>query len=245
MGFMQKVSGYVETFFRTKAEQAMGPEIEIEQVIGDARERDQQLRNQAAKVLAHRTMLERNIEDAADEVGKARELAKQALVRADEATRSGETDAAEKWTRTAQSLAMRLQAAETNLASLKEQYRIAVDQSEEAKQAVQQNAMRVHELAARRMQLRGSIQQAKMQETVNRAVESMSATMESDSPSFEGVERKIDQRLSEAQARAEIRAATPEGAEAELEEAVSLAQADSKLQELRAELGLRELPSAQ
>lgn len=245
MAFLGRLSGYFQTLFRTKAEQAMDPEIEIEQVIAEARQRDQELRNQAAKVLAHRTMLERNIEDAADQVGQGRELAKQALTRADEATRSGDTEAADKWTRSAQSLAMRLQAAESNLSSLKEQYRIAVDQAEQAKRAVQQNAMRVQELGARRLQLRGSLQQAKMQDTVNKAVESMSSSLETDAPSFEGVERKIDQRLSESQARAELRAATPEGAEQELEEAVSLAQADAKLQELRAELNLPQLPTAQ
>jgi phage shock protein A len=234
----QRLWSYLKTLFRMKAEQAMDPEVEIEQVLQEARTRDQQLRNQAAKVVAHRTMLERNIEQAAAENGKARELAKQALVRADEATRGGDTASAEKWTRTAQSLAMRLQAVESNLESMKGQYEIAVDQAEDAKRAVQQNAMRVQELTSRRMQLLGSVQQAKMQETVNRAMESMSATMEAESPSLERVEQKIEQRLAEAQAGAEIRASTPEGAEAELQESVSLAAADSKLDELRAELGL-------
>ena len=238
MTFLERLWGYLKTLFRTRAEQAMDPEIEVEQAISEARARDQQLRIQAAKVVAHRTMLERNIEDAAEEMGKAKEMAKQALVKADEATTAGDTEGSEKWNRAAQSLAMRLQAAENNLDSLKKQYEIAPDQAESAKRAVQQNAMRVQELAARRMELLGSLQQAKMQETVNRAVESMSATLEEESPSLERVEEKIQQRFSEAQAHAELRSATPEGAEAELREAVSLTQADAKLDELRAELGL-------
>ena len=236
-----KILGYLRTFLGMKAEQAMDPEVQVEQVIAEARERDQELRNQAAKVLAHRSVLEQNIDDAAEEVGRARELAKQALLKAEQARQSGQAEQADKWTRAAQSLAMRLQAVENNLSSLKGQYEIAADQSEAAKQAVQQNAMRVSELAARRMELRGSLQQAKMQETVNRAVESMSASLESGAPSLESVEQKIEQRVGEARARAELRASTPEGAEAELEQAVSLAQADSKLEELRAELGLQEM----
>lgn len=238
MGFLSRLWGYLKTLFRTRAEQAMDPEIEIEQAIGEARTRDQQLRNQAAKVVAHRTLLERNIDQAAAEVGKAKELAKQALVKADESTRSGDAESGEKWNRTAQSLAMRLQAAENNLTSLKSQYEIAVDQSEDAKRAVQQNAMRVQELASRRMELLGSIQQAKMQETVNKAVESMSATMEAESPSLERVEQKIEERVAEARAHAELRSVTPEGAEEELREAVFQTQADARLEELRAELGL-------
>ena len=133
---------------------------------------------------------------------------------------------------------MKLQASESNLESLKEQYEIGVAQAEEANSAVQQNAMRVQELAAKRMQLLGQIQQAKMQEEVNKAVEAMSGTLDVDSPSLEKVEDKIEARLAEARAHAEVAQSTPEGAEAELREAVSLAKADDKLAELRTELGL-------
>ena len=230
--------GYLKTLLRVKAERAMDPAIEIEQAIGDARKSDQALRGQAAKVIAHRTKLEQKIEDSADSVGEAREAAKQALLKADAAARSGDAAAAGKWTSAAQSLAMKLQASEGNLESLKEQYGIAVAQSDEAKSAVQQNAMRLQELVAKRIELLGQLEQAKMQETVNEAVDSMSETLEVDSPSLERVEDKIQERLANAKANAELREASPEGAEAELREAVSLSKADDKLLELRKELGL-------
>jgi phage shock protein A len=234
----KRIIGYIKTLFRVKTEAAMDPEIEIEQAIQEARKQDQALRNQAAKVIAHRTTIEQMVEKAADDVGEARETAKQALLRAEQAKAAGDTDAVLKWTNAAQSLAMKLQASESNLESFKQQYEIAVAQAEEAKQAVEQNAMRTQELAAKRIELLGKLQQAKMQETVNAAVESMSATMEIDTPSLSKIEDKIQGRVAEASAKAELRGATPEGAEAELREAVSLARADDKLAELRAELGL-------
>ena len=80
-------------------------------------------------------------------------------------------------------------ASESNLESLKDQYEIAVAQADEANGAVQANAMRVQELAAERMQLLGQIQQAKMQEEVNKAVEAMSGALEHDTPSLERVEK--------------------------------------------------------
>jgi phage shock protein A len=98
--------------------------------------------------------------------------------------------------------------------------------------------MRLQELAAKRMELMGSLQQAKMQESVNKAVEAISATVDDEAVSLDRVEEKIEARQAEAMARAELREATPEGAESELREAVSLAQADAKLAELKAELGL-------
>jgi phage shock protein A len=238
MGFLKRLWGYITTLFRRTAEGAMNPEIEVEQAINEARKRDQELRNQAAKVVAHRTQIESKMENAADDVGEAREMAKQALLRAEQAKSSGDVEGVEKWTRTAQALAMKLQAAENNLGTLKTQYETASSQAEKAKDAVQQNAMRVQELAAKRMELLGSLEAAKMQESVNKAVDSLSNTMEYDMPSLEKVEEKIEARKAEAMAKAELREATPAGAEAELKEAINMVQADAKLEELKAELGL-------
>jgi len=240
MGFLKRLWGYLATLFRGAAERAMDPEVEVEQAINEARQQDQKLRNQAAQVIAHRTQLEAKIESSADDLGEAREMAKQALLKADEAKKAGDTEAVAKWTRAAQSLAMKLQAAENNLTGFKEQYGVAVTQAEDAKRAVEQNAMRLQELAAKKMELIGKLQQAKMQEAVNKTVESLSVSMEMESPSLDKVEEKITQRLSEAKANAELREATPEGAEAELREAISVTQADVKLDELRKELGLTE-----
>ncbi|MGY9074176.1 MAG: PspA/IM30 family protein [Acidimicrobiales bacterium] len=243
---IKRIVGYVRTWFRRTAENAMDPEIEIEQAIDEARKQDQRLRSQAAKVIAHRTKLEQRIEQQVDGVADAREMAKQALLRAEKSKTAGDEAGLTKWMNSASSLAMKLQASENNVESLKEQYEIAISQSDEAKRAVEQNAMRVQELAAKRMELLGKLEQAKMQESVNGAMESLNVAVENDGPSLSRVEDKIGDRLAIAKAKSELRSATPEGAESELREAVSLARADDKLAELRAELGLDslEMPNA-
>ena len=157
----KRVWGYIKALFRRTVEGAMDPEVEIEQAIQEARKQDQVLRNQAAKVIAHRTQLEAKIEQAADTVGEAREMAKKALLRAEDAKSKSDVDGLNKWTQAAQSLALKLQAGENNLNGLKDQYEIAVNQAEDAKRAVQSNAMRLQELAAKRMELVGQLQQAK------------------------------------------------------------------------------------
>jgi phage shock protein A len=238
MSFFRRLWGYITTLFKRTAESAMNPEVEIEQAINEAKKRDQQLRNQAAKVVAHRTQLESKMEKAADDVGEAREMAKQAIMKAEEAKASGDVEAQAKWTKAAQSIAMKLQASENNLNMLKAQYETASLQAEKAKTAVQQNAMRVSELAAKRMELLGTLEAAKMQESVNKAVDALSNTMDYEMPSLEKIEEKIESRKAEAMAKAELREATPEGSEMELKEAISMAQADAKLDELKAELGL-------
>lgn len=234
----RRLWAYIRSWFRQTAESAMDPEIEIQSAIDEAKRRDQDLRNQAAKVIAHKTQLESQIERSAGDVGEAREMAKQALIKADEAGKAGDQAAVTKWNQAAQSLAMKLQASENNLASLKEQYGVAEQQAEKAKEAVQTNAMNLQELSARRMEMLGSLEQAKMQESVNAAVEAMSSGVTDEMPSLDQVEQKIEQRKAEAMAKAELREATPEGAEAELRRAVNATEAEAKLDELRAELGL-------
>jgi phage shock protein A len=229
---------YIRSWFKSTSEQMMDPEIEIQSAIDEAKRQDQDLRNQAAKVIAHKTQLGSQIERAAEDVGEAKEMAKQALIKADEANKAGDEAGATKWTQAAQSLAMKLQASENNLTSLKEQFGTAQTQAEQAKEAVQTNAMKVQELSAKRMEMLGSLEQAKMQEAVNSAVQSMTASVSDEGPSLDTVETKIEQRKAEAMARAELHEATPEGAEAELKKAVNMAEADSKLAELRTELGL-------
>lgn len=236
----KRIIGYLKQLFRTTAERAMDPEVEVEQAITEAKKRDQELRNQAAKVIAHRTQLESKIESAADTVGDSREMAKAALMRAEDAKAAGQEEQVSKWTQAAQSQALKLQAAESNLNGLKSQYEIAMNQADDAKKMVQSNAMRLQELAAKRMELIGKLQQAKMQESVNEAVESIGASMDMDAPSLERVEEKIEGRLADAKARTELRGVTPEGAENELRDAISMAGAEAKLDELKAELGLTE-----
>lgn len=235
---LRRWMAYIRSWFKSASDDVMDPEIEIQASIDEARRRDQDLRNQAAKVIAHKTQLNSQIENAAEDVGEAREMAKQALVKADEAKKAGDQAAVDKWTHAAQSLAMKLQAAENNLASLRGQYETAVAQAEQAKEAVQTNAMKVQELSAKRLEMLGSLEQAKMQEAVNNAVESMSTSIADEGPNLEAVESKIEQRKAEAMAKAELHEATPEGAEQELRKAVNVAEADAKLDELRAELGL-------
>ncbi len=239
----KRIWAYIKALFTTTAENAMDPKIEIEAAINEAKKKDQDLRNQAAKVVAHRTQLESQLERAADEAGEAREMAKQALLKAEDAKASGDAAAVEKWTQAAQSLAMKMQAAENNLSSLKDQYTVAQGQAEKAKDAVQQNAMKLQELSAKRMELLGQLEQAKMQEAVNDAVQTMTSSMSDTGPSLDQVERKIEQRKAEAMARAELHEATPEGAEAELRQAINVVQADAKLEELKAELGISAAPT--
>jgi phage shock protein A len=236
---LRKWWNYIKAWFGKKSDEIMDPEIEIEQAIQEAQKRDQDLRNQAAKVIAHRTQVENQLDEAADDLGEAKEMAKQALLKADAAQKAGNADEATRWTDAARTLAMRMQAAQSNVEMLKAQLDTATKQAEQAKQAVSNNAMQLQEISAKRMQMLGQLQSAKMQETVNKAMDSLNASVgDTSAPSLDEVEKKIEARLAEASAHAELKAATPEGAVVDLKQAVNLTKADDALDSLRAELGL-------
>jgi phage shock protein A len=229
---------YIKAWFGKKSDEVMDPEIEIEMAITDARKKDQQLRNQAALVIAHRTQLAAEVEDAAGDTAEAKELTKQALLKADAATKTGNTGEADRWNQAASALAMKLQASQSTMDTLHKQLESANEQAEAAKKAVQTNAASMQELAAKRMELLGQLQAAKMQEKVNDAMASMTATAGIEAPSLDEVEDKIQARMAHASARAELGAATPEGAMAELKQSTLQVQAEATLDSLRAELGL-------
>lgn len=235
---MGRLWGYIKAWFSKKTEDAKDPEIEIEQAINEARDRDRDLRNQAAKVVAHRMRTAAELEDAGEDAAKARELAKAALIKADAATSAGNADEAARWTQAAQTIAMKIQASDSNVATLRAQLTSAESQAEQAKQAVNQNAMRLQEMTAKRIELLGKLESARMQENVNKAMEQLTATVGDEAPTLAEVEDKIQARVAAASAQAELTSATPEGAMVELEHAVNLSEADSTLDELRAELGL-------
>jgi phage shock protein A len=239
MGFFSRLFGYSKTRVQTGVEQRMDPAIQVEQAMAEARKQDQQLRTQAARVIAHRTELQMRLDRAADDAAQARDQAGQALKMADDAARNHDAAAADKWGRAAQSLALKLQASEDLVESLKQQYTTAQQQSELAKQQVNDNAMRLSELSAKRMELVGKIEQAKMQEQVNRTMEELQAPLQGASgPTIGEIEDKINRRMAAASARAELDSASIEGAQVDVERSMQEVQAQARLDKLRTELGL-------
>ena len=234
---------YIKTWFGMKSKEVMDPKVEIESAINEARSRDQTLRNEAAKVIAHRTRVAGEMEEAAGDLAEAKELARQALLKSDAAAQAGNSPDAEKWNSAAQALGMRLQSSQKSVESFQQQLTVADQQAEMAKTAVHDNAMRLEEITAKRMQMLGQLEQAKMQESVNSAMASINASVGGDAPSLKEIEDKIQDRMASAMAKTELTASTPEGAMAELKREVNMSGATAALDDLRSELGLGPAPA--
>jgi phage shock protein A len=239
MGFFSRTWGYIKALVTGGVEKRMKPEVQIEQAMSEARKQDLELRNQAARVIAHRTELQMKLDRAIDDAADARAQAGQALKMADGAVSAGDAAEVDKWNRTAQALAMKLETSEQLVDGLKTQYATATEQAELAKEQVNANALRLQELSAKRMELLGKLEQARMQEQVNQTLEQLSKPMETNAgPTLGEIEDKINRRMANASARAELESASIEGAQRDVERSLQQASAQARLDKLREELGL-------
>ena len=239
MGFFSRTWGYIKALVTGGVEKRMKPEVQIEQAMSEARKQDLELRNQAARVIAHRTELQMKLDRAIDDAADARAQAGQALKMADSATTAGDAAELDKWNRTAQALAMKLETSEQLVDGLKTQYSTATEQAELAKEQVNSNALRLQELSAKRMELLGKLEQAKMQEQVNQTLEQLSKPMEANAgPTLSEIEDKINRRMANASAHAELESASIEGAQRDVERSLAQTSAQARLDKLREELGL-------
>ena len=107
------------------------------------------------------------------------------------------------------------------------------------------NAMRLQELSAKRMELLGKLEQAKMQEQVNQTLEQLSKPMETNAgPTLKEIEDKINRRMAGASARSELESSSIEGAQRDVERSLAQVSAQVRLEKLREELGLPAPPLA-
>jgi phage shock protein A len=238
MGTVRRFAGYLRTAVIGGVERRIDPGVQLEQAVSEARRQDVELRTQAARVIALRTEIELRLDRADDERATLHALAADALRAADAAAHAGDHDTSAKMTRGARAAAVRLEAADAKVDVLKSQYGAAREQAEQAKLAVDQNALELEQLSAKRLELVAKLEQAKLQEQVNRAVERLRRPLDAGGPSMDDIETRIERRMALASAVAELESASPEGQRRELERSLAELAADRRLSQMRDELGL-------
>ena len=180
------------------------PKIQLEQAIMEAQEQHRRLVEQAANVIANQKQTELRLNRAMEELEKVNANARQAVLMADEAARKGDTAKATEYTSAAESFANRLIAIEKEVEDLKTLQLQATEAANQAKSAVSQNSSALQRKLAERQKLLSQLDQAKMQEQMNRAMATLSQTVGEDVPTLEEVRDKIEARYSKALGSAEL-----------------------------------------
>src|SRR3546814_2352080 len=170
--FWKDLGAKLNSSFNEKAD----PKIQLEQAITESQDQHRRLKEQAANGIANQKQTEMRLERAMEELEKVNGNARQAVIMADEAQKAGNTAKVTELTAAAESFATRLIAIEGEVESLKQLAMQSAQASDQAKAAVQQNATLLQRKLSERNKLLSQLDQAKMQEQVNKAMTSLSET---------------------------------------------------------------------
>ena len=220
-------------------EASADPKVQLEQAIAEAKDQHVRLRGQAANVIANQKQTELRLNRVLEELERVNGNALRAVQMADDAARQGDRDAMERYTDAAEQFATRLLTLEEEVESLKSLHFQASQAAEQAKSAVEQNANLLQKKLVQRQALLSQLDQAKMQETVNAAMSTLSEAVGDDVPTFDQVRNKIEARYAKAKATAELTEGNVETQVYEVEQAARKIEAQSRLDTIRNNLGLQ------
>ncbi|TDC43265.1 PspA/IM30 family protein [Micromonospora sp. KC213] len=243
---------YLMALFGTKIDEHADPKVQIQQAVEEAQRQHQALVQQAAAVIGNQRQLEMKLSRQMSEVERLQANARQALVLADQARARGDEAEAARYEQSAQVLATQLVSAEQATEDLKTLHDQALAAAAQARRAVENNSMILQQRLAERTKLLSQLEQAKMQESVARSLESMSAiTAGGNVPTLDEVRDRIERRYATAMGRAELAGNSVEGRMLEIQRSTLDAAGSSRLEQIRASMagerlaGEPERPAAQ
>jgi phage shock protein A len=228
---------YLMALFSSKVDEYADPKVQIQQAIEDAQRQHAALSQQAAAVIGNQRQLEMKLTRQMGDVERMSSSARQALVLADEQRAKGNAAEADKYEQTAQAFATQLVAAEQQMEDLKAMHDQALQAAQQAKKAVENNAMQLQTKLAERTKLLSQLEQAKMQEQVSASLQSMSQLQApGNTPSLDEVRDKIERRYANALGSAELHSDSVEGRMLEVQKSTLDMAGSARLDQLRAQL---------
>jgi phage shock protein A len=103
---------------------------------------------------------------------------------------------------------------------------------------VQQNSTALQQKLSERQKLLSQLDQAKMQEQMNKAMATLSEAVGQDVPTLDEVREKIETRYAKAKGMAELQGESVESRMLEVEQAARNNEAHARLAEIRSKLGI-------
>ena len=229
---------YITAALTGRFNEMADPKVQLEQAITEAQDQHRRLIEQAANVVANQKQTEMRLNRSMEELAKLNASARQAVSMADDAAKRGDATKAADYTSAAEAYANRLIATEKEVDGLKQLLLQSTQAANQAKAAVQQNSTVMQKKLAERQKLLGQLDQAKMQEQMNKAMASLSESVGQDVPTFDEVRDKIETRYAKALGTSEIAGESVESRMLEVEQAAMNTEATARLDSIRAQLGI-------
>ncbi len=235
---LQRTWRYLTAALTGKFNEVADPRVQLEQAITEAQEQHRRLVEQAANVIANQKQTEMRLNRSMAELEKLNGSARQAVTMAEEAAARGDTAKAAEYTQTAEAFANRLIATEREVESLKQMLLQSTQAADQAKAAVSQNSMVMQKRLSERQKLLGQLDQAKMQEQLNKAMSSLSESVGQDVPTLDEVRDKIEARYAKAVGTSELAGQSVEARMLEVEQHQINNEAQARLAQIKSQLGI-------
>lgn len=242
---LRRVGRYITAALTGKFNELADPKVQLEQAITEAQEQHRRLREQAANVIANQKQTEMQLSRAMEELERVNGSARQAVLMADEAAKGGDTAKAQEYTRAAEAFASKLIAVEKEVEGLKALHLQSTQATDQAKAAVAQNSAALQKKLSERQKLLSQLDQAKMQEQMNRAMQTLSESVGQDVPTLAEVRDKIEERYAKASGISELQGESVESRMLEVEQSQMDSEAQARLSQIRSQLGLGTTPQQQ
>src|SRR5919197_3397315 len=230
---------YLVAALSGKLDEVSDPRVQIEQAIEDARQQHALLSQQAAAVIGNERELQLKLTRAVEDTEKLQANARQALLLAEQARAAGDQRRAASYEDSARAFATKLVSAEASMKDLHAMAERAAQASQQARDAVETNALALQKKLAERTKLLSQLDQAKMQERLNTAMAGMTELAPSgDTPTLDEVRDKIESRYARALGEAELTSNSVEARMIEVERAALDVEGAARLESIRESLGL-------
>lgn len=234
---------YLTAKLSSRFEESADPKVQLEQAMEETKTQHRRLREQAASVIANQKQAEIRLNKKMEELERLNTNARQALVMAADAEKTGNADKSKQYNGAAETIANQLIQVERDVESLKTMVMESTQAADQAKAAVQQNSHLLQQKISEKSKLMSQLDQAKMQEEMNSAMSQLSESVGADVPSLGEVEQKIQARYAKAKATSELSSVSADTQMLEIEQATASVEAQGRLSELRAEMGLGGSPT--
>ena len=238
MKFFRRMWAYLTAGANSKFNEKADPKIQLEQAIAEAQDQHKRLKEHAANVIAQQHLTEQQLNRQLEQLEKLNANARQALIMASDAEKAGNAEKAAQYTSAAETIAGQLIQVEKDVESLKEMVLESTQAADQAKAAVSTNGQVLQQKLAEKQKLLSQLEQAKMQEQMNKAMASLSETVGEEVPTLNEVRDKIEERYAKAKGMSELQETSVETRMIEIEQAAQNVEAQSRLDEIRAQLGI-------
>lgn len=224
MGIISRFKDIMAANINAMIDKLEDPEKMIDQYLRNLEDDLEKVKQETASVMAEETRTKRQLDDCRAEIAKMQSYAERAVL-------AGNDEDAKKFLMKKKDLV-------TKEAALAEAYAVAADNSAKMKQMHEKLISDIGQLNARKDALKAKIAVAKTQETINKVAADLNSGEQSIS-AFGKMEAKINKKLDEANAMAELNKVGTSGVDdlARKYDTIATPEVDDELAALKAKMG--------